>query len=165
MQRTPKAGFTLIEVMVVIAIIGTVILFAALALNAFLRGRHVSQTAQLLTIYLRVAERQAILQPAVIGVTLSTNHYAFYQFIASPKTGTRHWQLIKRNSLLKMQRIANNVTVRMTTAHPAEKHIPQIVLLPNGMLSAFKIFIGEKNKPSTYIIIGQQNGIIQLQTA
>ena len=80
MLRRPNTsrGFTLIEVMVVIVIIGVVLAVAVMSMNIIGDNRKVRAVAVQLKTVIQTAEQQAILLPAVLGLQVNAKGYKFY---------------------------------------------------------------------------------------
>lgn len=167
---SPGFGFTLIEVLVVIVIISIVTTVALLSLGDLGRSRHAEVLAEELAHFIPIVQQQAILQPAVLGISINDNSIDFYRFFINPKEHTGTWQPIKNDNLFRKQTISSDVAITILTEHneispmdnEKSKH-PQIILLPSGDMSAFTITIGTNRTTALYQLIGQSNGILTLK--
>jgi general secretion pathway protein H len=71
-------GFTLIEIVVVIVIIGVILSFATLSIGSGGLEQKLEQEAQRLASLLQLASQEAILQSKEMGVFFETDGYRFY---------------------------------------------------------------------------------------
>lgn len=164
-----NSGFTLIEIMIVIFIIGIAATFAVLNLGNITHARRIEEVAKELALLLPAAETQAILQPAVIGVRITDNDYQFFQFVIDNNTRVASWKLIQRDRLLQTRPIAPDVAVTLANQEksnliPEEEQAtqPQLIFLPSGDITPFNIIIGGKDEPAKYQLVGAANGEIKL---
>ena len=74
MKRLNKAGFTLIELMIVIAIIGIVSAIAAPNFRTYMAERRLSGAARMVMSDLMAARQKAVTQNVNITVTFTSNH-------------------------------------------------------------------------------------------
>ena len=76
-----KNGFTLLEVVIVMAIIAIVTDIGWLLISLFKCGRRdVTLFVNQLTEAVKLAQQEALLKPAILGLRFSTDGYQFYQF-------------------------------------------------------------------------------------
>ncbi len=79
-RRTPApvpAGFTLLEVLVVVLIVGIVLTFMTLSLGGDRRGEELERDAQQFTELLRLASEQTVLRGEEWGVAIERSEYRF----------------------------------------------------------------------------------------
>lgn len=86
MPRLFYHGFTLIEMLVVVVIIGVILSFATLAINN--GGKPLEQEAKRLASLLTLASLEAVWQAQEIGIFWEPEGYRFYRLQDS------HWQLL-----------------------------------------------------------------------
>lgn len=169
--RTADTGFTLIEILIVIVIASIMATLATLSINAYVNARQVQSVADELNLKMTLAERQALLQPAVIGLVIQPHAYEFYQFVTLPHQQTGHWQKISGNRLFVTKTLSNYVVLQVKSTvveKNTDKDIktlqPQIMFLPTGEITAFVLDIGKNGKKATYRIEGDETGAIRLIT-
>jgi len=175
-KKMPKVknGFTLIEVMVVLIIIGIVTTFAVLAIGDAGQGRRIQAFASKLTHTIQLAQEQAILQHTVIGLQFSSNGYQFYRYDKSQQKN--QWQPLTTSSLFAFQKtpdyIELNIKIDEKTILPTDVlgklSSPTIVLSSNGNITPFILKLGKRDELPLYQISGKFSGQVnfsQVQTA
>lgn len=169
-----KLGFTLIEIMVVLLIISIAATFTVLSLTDFLGSRRAETLANELYNKIRTAQEQAILQPVVMGLTITNNQYLFAHYLIDQNNQSGKWQTIDRDQIFKPQAIPSDVVIRLkvqdnpidlgnTNKSDTQKTTPQLIFLPSGDSAAFSITIGTEKDPTKFTITGKNNGAIRLQ--
>ena len=150
-----KAGFTLIEILVVLLIIGITVGFALLAFGDFGSKRRMVVAAEQFVNYVKFTQQAGILKTSTLGIQLRENGYEVLQF-QSPN----HWQSMPKNSVFHAQHFPNNALIHFNAA---EKTGPQIIINASGDMTTIQLNIGSKEQPHIAIIIGKQNGTVSLQ--
>lgn len=145
---TSQQGFTLIEILVVIFIISIVTSVALLTISHNDNRQLESFTRELMQ-SLTLAEEKAMLEPAVLGVTLDKQSWQFSSF--QPAAGKNKAAWLDAQHLV----IPSNIDVSIDS-----KAIPQIVISTNGDITPFTIYIARKGKAPRYAITGDANGNI-----
>lgn len=161
MTQNRNAGFTLIELMLVIAIIGflvSLVRFPSFAPNAF---DQVEQEAQRLGIRINMASDRAVLKNSQIGLAISERQYVFLEFVENK------WQPIteppfvteplpenillelkleglpwsEQNLLSAVELIDEEELEKSSEKSAAERALefPQIFILSSGEISSFEI--------------------------
>jgi len=115
-----------------------------------------------------VAQQQAMLQPAVLGLKIMPNKYEFYRFIINTQKNTGAWQLINRDQILNSRTLPSNIKLFLTThqqdilANANNPQTPQIIFFPSGDMTPFVIEIGTKKQAIAYSLSGMANGNVTL---
>jgi len=100
MRRTIRSGgFTLIEVMVVVAIIAIMVGTIILKIDLQNIGTIVRDTAQRTRLLMILASDQAIYSRQQLGIRFHPNSYEFYILNADEKTGDGTWEIIEDERL------------------------------------------------------------------
>lgn len=138
-------------------------------MRRFMQDRQVQTVARELNTIIPVAQQQAILQPAVLGLQITAHQYAFYRFIINTKSNTGFWQLISRDRVLTNKILPAQIKLAITTAQQnlltnVNAAQPQIIFFPSGDMTPFTITIGATKQPGAYNLIGQANGSVMLKT-
>lgn len=163
-------GFTLIELLVVVLIISIVVTTALLTMRRFMHDQQVETAAKELATIIPVAQQQAILQPAVIGLKVNTDNYAFYRFIINSKNNTGSWQLIARDRVLTNKILPAKVKLAITMQGrdlltvDKNNQTPQVIFFPSGDMTPFTIMIGVNEQSAAYSLIGKANGSVILNS-
>lgn len=149
-------GFTLIEILVVVLIIGITIGFALLAFGDFGNKRRIIMSAEHFMSYLELVEHQAILETSTFGVSLNQNGYQVFRFQA-PST----WQTIPSRSIFRPRYFPENAMIRLEQT-ASKKGQPQIIIHSSGEITPFQLRFGLEKQPDIAIVKGNENGTIVL---
>ena len=152
-------GFTLIEILVVVVIMGITVGFALLAFGDFGRSRRIVMAAEQFINYVKLVEQQAILETSTLGIRLNKNSYQVvrFQFPSS-------WQIISKNVIFHQQQFPKNTVIRLTTENlQEEKGGPQIIIDASGDMTPFKLHVGSAKQTNIVTIVGEHNGNISLK--
>ncbi len=152
--RTPN-GFTLIEVMVVVVIIGILINFAVLSLRSISPADKLGEEAQRLKSLLQVASEEALLRSRFIGVDITETGYGFLTL------EEELWQPVD-DHLLRSRELPDDVRLKVTTAVPpsddGEKRTPEIILLNSGEITPFDLKLSSSLTDDYFRLSGDETG-------
>ncbi len=161
-RRQVKAdGYTLIEILVVLFIISIVTSIALLSIGRN-ENKHLESFANDLSQMLTLAEEQAMLQPAVLGLSLRDNQLAFYSYQPAVGDKKSSWLAVEEKSLAKRS-IPDDIQVGVETgaeSSSANSTGPQIFISTNGDITPFKIYVGKQGEKPRYMIKGDADGNI-----
>jgi general secretion pathway protein H len=147
-----QVGYTLIEILVVLFIIGIV---SGVTLLTISHSHHktVEVFANQLTQTLTLAEEQAMLQPAVLGVSIHNNllQFSMLKTIANRVT----WVPLTDKAFQPVT--PNNLAISFHSAAEKENS-PQVIISTNGDLTPFTLYVGIKGEKPRYKITGDANG-------
>ncbi|MBS0578688.1 MAG: type II secretion system minor pseudopilin GspH [Proteobacteria bacterium] len=144
------AGFTLVEILVVVAIIG--VLAAAMLLSVSLTGqdRELERESTRLVDLLRYAREQAELQTREYGVMFQDEGYEF--LVYDPHRGL--WRDVFEDDALGARKLPEGLTAALTVdARPivlkrpddAKDKTPQVMIFSSGELSTFTVTLLRDN--------------------
>ena len=164
---TKQQGFTLLELLVVIVIIGIVTTFVSLSL----RGNQtdvLEQEAQRLHALLDLTAHESISKTTEMGVYFADDHYQFYHL------NEGQWQLLVGDEILSVHTLPESLTLQVdiegismpnnpnTTDLSNEN--PQVLFFTDGELTPFRCILSLKRDLQKYYIIqGMLNGQLNLQ--
>lgn len=151
-QKAMRA-FTLIELMVVLVIIGIVLTIGFLYLAGFGLSSKAKETTEQLQQVMSVANEQAILQPATIGMAINDKGYRFYQSVPADEFGQSKWVPLPEDKLSQPnafdQRLSISVKTKTFDGDISDVKYPEIVFFPSGLATPALIKVGIKGKQFT----------------
>jgi general secretion pathway protein H len=156
-------GFTLLEVMVVMVLMGIILSFTMLSVGDGGLSRRQSQEAQRLLALLKLAQEEAILRQTHIGLALSHHSYRFM----SQHRGT--WSefndtIFAPRVLPAELRFSIKVEgLAVTLSERADS--PQVILFSSGETSPFECFIYPPTHNEATRISATFTGFFTLDTA
>lgn len=163
-------GFTLIEILIVMIIISIATSVVLLSIHHNDNRRLTTFTNELVET-LSLAEEQAMLQPATLGLALDSHtfHFFSYQQVESPERKVIAWQPLQ-DKLLGNHVIPEDFELKLilATASDEDKEddekddnlTPQVIISTNGDITPFTLYIGKKGQRPRYAIMGDADGNI-----
>lgn len=135
-RRIP-AGFTLLEMLVVVAIIGIVITFAVLAIGGDRRAEELERESRQFAELLRLAEEQAVLRGEEWAVQIEPEQYRFLVY------GDKGWEVLEGDDLFRMRELAEDTRLELelesrdVELETSDEPKPTLILLSSGETSPF----------------------------
>lgn len=175
-SRSRAAGFTLIEVLIVILIISIVTTVAMLTISHN-ENRQLQTFATELSQIVSLAEEQALLQPRELGINIADSDIEFKSLMHDEKTKTSAWQPLD-DEVLKSYAIPSNFQISLEVSGAAVKDdknkkdnegndkppAPPIIISTNGGITPFVMYIGLKGQSPKYAIIADADGNVASKT-
>ena len=145
-----SAGFTLIEILVVVAIIGIMTSVVVLAFSLTGRDRELETESDRLYALFNYAREQAELQTREYGVMFQDDGYEFlaYDVYRSSWRGLFEDEALAARKLpegLDVRLIVDGRQVVLTRPKDAKDKTPQVMLFSNGDLSSFSATLERDN--------------------
>ena len=152
-----ERGFTLIEILVVVTIIGITLGFALLAFGDFGADRRAIVNAEQFSTYLKLVQHQAILANNTLGVNLDKTGYSTYRF------NQNNWQLMPKKSIFHFRAFPSNMMVSLRTRTKTKLKAPALIIDSSGNMTEFVAHFGTEQKPELRILVGQYDGQIKTE--
>lgn len=149
-------GFTLIEIMIVLVIIGITFGFALIAFGDFGESKRVLFAAEQLVNNMRLAQQQAILETSTLGLRIDNYSYQILQLHGNSK-----WQELSHTGVFKINYFPKNTLLILKTNHQTKAGAPSIIINSSGGLTPFTLNFNS-NKENTATLTGNQNGDLKL---
>lgn len=176
MLARSSRGFTLLELLVVILIIGIIVTFASLSIGNRALDDRLEAESKRLEQLLRLAEDEADLKGVAIGLQFTANGYRFLV-----TDNNNRWVDYAQSGILRARGLLEPFyaelrmegrlipPVKPDTSEPragdeeerAKAVKPQVLLLPGGQLTPFTLDIKSPNYPSYFRIEGDTLGRIK----
>ncbi len=144
------AGFTLVELLVVVVIIGVVLASVRLGLGGAGAERQLDAEAQRLVQLLRLVGDEALLTGRDYGVVVTGQGYHFVRY------GDGDWQSLQADRVLRARRIAPPLALRVRVdgvsapIAAGEDAPPQLLILANGDLLDQEVEISNPELAKTH---------------
>lgn len=152
-----KAGFTLIEILVVLFIIGITLGFAMLAFGDFGSKRRIVIAAEQFVNYVKFIQQEAILETGTLGILFDSNSYQVMRF-----QPLKNWQFMPKKGIFHQQHFPHNAIIHLEN-NLTKKGEPQIVINAAGDMTPFRLNLGSNEEENIAKVIGEQDGSIALQ--
>ena len=154
-------GYTLIEILVVMLIISIVTSVALLSIGHN-ENREIETFANEISQMVTLAEDQAMLEPNILGLSISGRALQFASYQTADDKQKNHWVPLQ-DAVLGERVIPSNIEVRVETggvktAMSANTLNPQVVISTNGDTTPFTIYVGKKGQKPLYAITGDADG-------
>jgi general secretion pathway protein H len=161
-----SAGFTLLELMVVLVIIGIIFTFAMLSLGGDDLGELMEQEINRMTTLLELASDEAVLRGEELAVLFSEDGYEFLVLHEG------RWQATAEDGLLKAYSLPADIELRLeiegeppilTAAAAADEEVveeedeeedlqPQVFILSSGEMTPFTVILTSPQSRLNYLL-------------
>jgi len=178
-----ERGFTLIEILAVLIIIGVVTGLVVFSMHSLDGRSNQGQTAEKLAGLIQLAGENARLENVQYGLKIKPHHYEFYKFI------DRGWVAVTNDPTLAGHDLPGSLTLSVSVRNPIhmpasatapgtgadaaaappaqtegkpETLTPQIAILSTGEMTPFTLRLAAPDG-STYVLHGDGNGQIHVR--
>jgi general secretion pathway protein H len=160
MTKRIAKGFTLIEILIVIVII-SIVSGVALVTISNNKTKQLETFAKQLTRLITLAESEAMLQPATLGLGFYSHSFQFFNYNPSEDNP---WQAITRGNL-GLRKIPDHVkiTLRVNNESKALDGKPHILISESGDITAFTITLVNIGDKPAYVVRSDASGNIQTE--
>ena len=150
-RKLQNLGFTIIELMVVLAIIGIILSFSLLSFGDFGAKRRVILTAEQFINDAHTLQHQAILESSLLGIKINSMGYDMMRFNFNDNL----WEVNTTPGLTQHIIFPKNVIASFSQ----RKEAPTLVVNSLGEISFVPITFGTKSKPNITTIMSHDNQI------
>lgn len=159
-------GFTLFELLVVMAIIGILITAATLSLGGDRRGDELARESQRFTSLIQLASEQAVLRSEEWAVQVEPDRYRFLKLheVVGKKP---EWQVIENDSLFRSRNLEDGTVMdlelegREMEIETADKIKPTVLLLSSGEVTPFVADFRARHTDSHFRITANLMGEVE----
>jgi general secretion pathway protein H len=152
-----ERGFTLIEILVVVLIIGITIGFAMLAFGDFGASRKAVLNAEQFSAYVKLVQQQAIIEGNSLGISVSSGGYSTFRF----ENGS--WKPMPAKGIFHNRNFPDNVFAIMKSNLKNNRFNPDIIIDSSGETSLFAIDFGTSQKPDVITLVNKGRGQLVMQ--
>lgn len=147
-------GFTFIEILVVVIIIGIASTFAFLAVGDFGTHRKARIEAEHFVSFVKMIQQQAILEINSYGIKIENHGYGAFKLekdnLWVPLSGSN----------LRWHALAPNISLFFVKHSLVKSKEPQIMIHSTGEMTGFDLYFGTNSKPQQVHLHGKHNGDI-----
>lgn len=154
----PIKGFTLIEILVVVLIIGITLGVALLSFGDFGGKRRIIVTAEQLTHHIQVLQQQALLETTSLGIRMDKTGYETMRFKAN-----RGWVSVTSQRLFQRKSFPDNLVF---TIKPSihKKDQPDIIMTATGDITPFILELGTNQQAAIVTLSTKPDGTIEVDS-
>ena len=149
-----KRGFTLIEILVVLLIVGITVSFTVLMLGDFGENRRIVVAAEQFTNYVKLMQQQAMLEANTLGIRIHQNTYQVLRY-----TQSNTWTPLSGNTLFRVQLFPKQTVINLDKSLGKAAN-PAIVITASGEISYFKLTLGTSQHPVLATVFSEHNRIL-----
>jgi general secretion pathway protein H len=142
-------GFTLIEILVAVVIIGVIVGVATLAIGNPAPDKLREETRRLAAV-ISLAQEESILQSRDFGITFWQQGYAFHEFFQGKWLKVEKDRTLRSYQLpqgMRLQLALEGIDVIMSAVEPEK---PQVFILSSGEISQFKLQFKFSDMPAFF---------------
>jgi general secretion pathway protein H len=169
LRRACSAGFSLVEIMIVVFIIGLVTAAVVITFGGDTRDTELDKEAERLDALFAYAREQAELQTRDYGFRINRLEYSFVVF--DPMSG--QWRVPEEDDALRVRRIPDGLlpglvvegrAVVLDSRKPAIADFkPQVMIFANGDLTSFEVTLEREGTRDRARLYSDQETHIRLQ--
>jgi general secretion pathway protein H len=154
----PAEGFTLLEVLVVLVLLGIITGFAVISLHVADPEQRLAREAHRLQAVLKLAAEQAVMQSRTLGLNVGDDGYVFLQ------RDHGGWRPL-HDPALRARHVPTDIRLHLSAAprHERESAAPQVLLLASGELTPFALHVRSLDTPAEVRILGAETGEITIE--
>lgn len=171
----PHGGFTLLELLVVLVVVGVMVSMAVLSFGVLGRDRQAEDEARRFWAVLRQAREEAELQSEDLGVYVSATAYEYLRF----DTRRNEWQPIEGDELFAQREIpeglrfrlrleSREVVLKPTLPDRGDKDEndtapPHVLVLSSGEVMPFELEIEREGAPALWRVTALANNDLRVE--
>ncbi|HKU15298.1 MAG TPA: type II secretion system minor pseudopilin GspH [Steroidobacteraceae bacterium] len=174
-SRARASGFTLLEILVVLVIIGVMVSIATLSIGVLGKDQQVEEESRRVWAVLRQAREEAELQAIDLAIYVAASDYEFLHF----DTRRNQWQPIVDDQLYAQRQLPEGLRFRLwlegreIVLKPAlpdrsdkdehEKAPPQLTVLSSGDVVPFELQIERDGAPALWRVTALADGDLRVE--
>jgi general secretion pathway protein H len=165
-----SSGFTLLEVLVVVVIIGIIATMAVVSTRVLGGDHEMDQEARRLAAVLTQAREDAMLEGRDVGLRIDSRGYDFLRYDGR----VEQWDLVSDDPLLRERVLPDGLEASLilesrivrlpmrVAPTERERPLPQVVLMASGDLVPFEVRLERAGTQETRAIVGSAEGKLEI---
>jgi general secretion pathway protein H len=162
-----RAGFTLIEILVVIVIIAVVTSIAVLSVGVLGKDRGLETEGDRYTDVAAAAMEQAQLEGRDFGIRFAASRYEVLTYV----TRRQRWESVPDDRLYAVHELPTGVLAQLEIEgkpivfaedKPGEVRLPQVLLYSSGDVSPYRLSLGREGSEDTWSVDGDADGTLKV---
>jgi general secretion pathway protein H len=166
------AGFSLIELLVVVVIIGMVAAAAVLSIGALRNDDPIEIEARRLTALMELVSEEALVQGRDFGVEFFADGYRFLSW----DPDSRLWSVVADEALMRRRQLPEGLRIALAVEgrevvvgeeqrlrnRREDEVVPQVGIFSSGELTPFEIFFVRELVADAWLLRGRLQGSLEL---
>jgi general secretion pathway protein H len=162
-----RAGFTLIEVLVVLVIIAVVTSIAVLSVGVLGKDRGLETEGDRYNDVAAAAMEQAQLEGRDFGIRFAASRYEVLTYV----TRRQRWESVADDRLYAVHELPAGITARLeiegkpiqfSEDKPGMVRVPQVLLYSSGDVSPYRLSFGREGSEEAWSVVGDADGTLKV---
>jgi general secretion pathway protein H len=174
-RKQLHSGFTLLELLVVLVVVGIMVSMAVLSFGVLGRDRQAEEEARRFWTVLQQAREEAELQTEDIGIFMSATSYEYLRFDSRKNL----WEVISYDELFAPRDLPEGLRFRMrlesrevvlkpdlpdrSDKDENEKYPPHVMVLSSGEVMPFELEIEREGAPALWRVTALANNDLRVE--
>jgi len=181
--RRLSAGFTLIEILVVVTVIGIIVSIGLLSLSVLGDDRQLRIEARRISSLFAAAQDEAVMQGREFGLELMQSSYRFVEYdpyqsrwleleiddIFRSRTLPEdlEFDLLLEGKMILLSAEAATIADPNSTnvSNTSKKYAPHVLIFSSGEATPFELRISRRSENQVVILAGDVMGVVDIMTA
>jgi len=158
------AGFTLLELMVVLVIVGVILTFVTLSMGGDGRAEQLEREARRLAALLELAGEEAVLRSDQLAVRFGDSDYEFLILAGG------QWLPLSGDPQFRLRRLPAGMRMRLELEDSpppdldaSDENLPQVFLLSSGEMTPFTVTLSADETEQRFLVRASLLGRLEIE--